>query len=686
MRLALFALVPFAFVPFAFVLFAFVWAIPAHALEPRPPRPATHRYTIERTTLAMRDGTRLAATIWSPIPRTPAERFPTILELLPYRKDDSFTLRDVPIYTYFAARGHRAVKVDVRGTGSSRGTLPDREYSDVELADAEEVIAQLARRPGANGRVGMWGISWGGFNAIQTAMRSPPALKAILAVDAADDLFHDDIHYIDGILHLDMYQLEIDHENGLPRTPDYPVDDDYLRTRFGRPPWLLTYLHHQRPGPFWSENSLRNQYDRLRIPAFLIGGLSDGYRDSIPRMLEQVRAPFRAPLRSWIGPWNHDFPDGGVPGPNAEWKEEALAWWDRWLGEGTRRAGSTATPEPAPLWLYVRAGHAPGLEGDAPGRWVEQAWPGVAHPWTLRTASGGRLTADKQVGVATLAYHPGTGLAGGDWWGETPGDQRADDAYALCFDTPPLTAPRVIAGMPRVRIRARTGAALVHWIARLEDVAPDGAVTLVTGAALNGDAHRGEVNADLPLHFTTWTFRAGHRVRLALTHAQFPMLWPTPEPATSCVQLGETALELPELATPGRPLTLFPPRAGVTLPDAHELGAEAEPARRTFTDPKTGELTYEMASTNAFHVRGNDIHTDGNVQWRVRQSDPAHARAIARMTTRVDRAGRRLVLSTEFTLSSNETHFTLDFRREISENGRRLAHRHWRESVQRDGQ
>jgi uncharacterized protein len=45
----------------------------------------------------------------------------------------------------------------------------------------------------------MWGISWGGFNAIQIAMRSPapPALKAIIAIDASDDMYQDDIHYID---------------------------------------------------------------------------------------------------------------------------------------------------------------------------------------------------------------------------------------------------------------------------------------------------------------------------------------------------------------------------------------------------------------------------------------------------------------------------------------------------------
>ncbi len=51
----------------------------------------------------------------------------------------------------------------MRGTGSSEGMLPPREYSQAELDDAVEVIARLASMPWSNGRVGMWGISWGGF-------------------------------------------------------------------------------------------------------------------------------------------------------------------------------------------------------------------------------------------------------------------------------------------------------------------------------------------------------------------------------------------------------------------------------------------------------------------------------------------------------------------------------------------
>ena len=56
---------------------------------------------------------------------------------------------------------------------------------------------------------------------------------------------------------------------------------------------------------------------RSRFLAFVIGGLLDGYRDSITDMLQQTKAP----LKAIVGPWNHTFPHDAVPGPQIEWRE-----------------------------------------------------------------------------------------------------------------------------------------------------------------------------------------------------------------------------------------------------------------------------------------------------------------------------------------------------------------------------
>ena len=110
---------------------------------------------------------------------TPTHPVPAILEYIPYRKRDFTAARDEPMHRYFAGHGYACVRVDMRGSGDSDGILPD-EYLPQEQDDALEVIAWIAAQPWCTGAVGMIGISWGGFNALQVAARRPPALKAII--------------------------------------------------------------------------------------------------------------------------------------------------------------------------------------------------------------------------------------------------------------------------------------------------------------------------------------------------------------------------------------------------------------------------------------------------------------------------------------------------------------------------
>ncbi len=91
----------------------------------------------------------------------------------PYRKIEARG-RNYPLYFYFVRRGYVAARVDIRGTGSSEGTLVEYEYSEQEQRDAEVVIDWLSRREVSIGKVGMFGISWSGFNSIHMAMSILP--------------------------------------------------------------------------------------------------------------------------------------------------------------------------------------------------------------------------------------------------------------------------------------------------------------------------------------------------------------------------------------------------------------------------------------------------------------------------------------------------------------------------------
>jgi predicted acyl esterase len=125
----------------------------------------------------------------------------------------------------------------------------------------------------------MYGKSWSAFNSIMLAMSNHPALKTFISVHGSDDLYHDDIHFIDGVLHLDEYIVSVDHENALPQSiPSYPIDESYFRDRFHATPLHMTYLKEQIDGPFWRKNSLKYNLSSISIPAYFIGGLYDGYR------------------------------------------------------------------------------------------------------------------------------------------------------------------------------------------------------------------------------------------------------------------------------------------------------------------------------------------------------------------------------------------------------------------------
>ena len=153
---------------------------------------------IENIYIPLSDGVRVAAKIW--LPRDAEQNpVPAVLEMIPYRKRDGTIYRDVRMHPWIAAQGYACVRVDIRGSGESEGLLRD-EYLPREQQDGIEIIDWLSRQPWCSGKVGMTGISWGGFNALQIAALRPPALKAIITLCSTDDRYADDIHYMGGCL------------------------------------------------------------------------------------------------------------------------------------------------------------------------------------------------------------------------------------------------------------------------------------------------------------------------------------------------------------------------------------------------------------------------------------------------------------------------------------------------------
>jgi predicted acyl esterase len=661
------------------------------AAESKPISATLYEFDVVRDWLTMPDGVRLAVTYFRPRPRTTGEKFPVLFEMIPYRKEDGFYFRDYGIYSYIVRRGFIMAKVDIRGTGSSEGQVPDREYSAAELNDAVTIIDQLSRLPGGNGKVGMWGKSWGGFNSLQVAMRQPPALKAIVALHASDDLYHDDIHFIDGVMHVDPYALQIDHMNGLPRPPQYPLDASYFRDRFEQPPWIFTYLRHTVDDDWWRSGSLLFHIKRLTIPTYLIGGLLDGYRDTPPRLLDSLRIP----LKVEIGPWDHAYPDEGLPAPDYEWRERMADWFGYWL-----RGDKTPLMDEPRFMTFVRDYQRPDINTkQSNGHWRFEDWPIARTKWqTLNLSHNGRLTeSHAEETVDQLAYDATYGTTGGDWWGDRTGDMRPDDAGSLVYDGTPLDKPIEIIGRAKVALTVESSAELANWSVRLEDVAPTGEVALVTGASLNGTQILSRTapkrltpgkryDATIELHYTTWTFPAGHRIRVAVTNAQFPILWPSPYPMTTKLYLGGgmSVLRLPTIpAATTRAPNLPAPVARLDPPDGRRFPDSSSSSRRTITDALLGTTTWELRNTSAYTIADRHYKDVEGESYVASREHPDRSTFLGDYVEDITVGKRALRLHTVMDVRSDSLMYRARFTREIFENGRSMRRREWADSVNR---
>lgn len=651
-----------------------------------------YEFSLEHGMLEMKDGIRLAVTYYRPTAKTAGETFPVILEMLPYRKDDFFTQGDYEYGAYFAKRGYVIARVDVRGTGGSEGSIPVSEYSQAEIADAEELIDQFSKKSWSNGKVGMYGLSWSAFNSLMTAHRKPPALKAIIAAHGSTDLFYNDVHYIDGALHIDSYAHQIDTDNSMPQTPDYRIDASYFQNRFDREPWIFTWLRQQQDGDFWRKESIKFKAP-LEVPAYLIGGLLDGYRDFVMEVSQTAKAPVIAE----IGPWNHAWPEYGVPGPNYEWRQKALRWWDYWL------KGMDNGVLDEPRWMaFMRTGHPPATDlKEVPGYWrCEKQLPPDGGPGQRFYPQAARQLDDMPPGqptTDTLLYRAGAGLAAGGWWGEQTGDMAADDAHSLVYDSPPLSAALEIMGMPQVRLLVAADAPFYQWTVRLEDVAPDGKVSLVSGAIINPAQRTSRLapealtpgqptTLNTSIHFTTWRFKPGHRIRLAVSNAQFPMIWPSPTAgATQLLLGGDTWLDLPvvPLRNATSPDCSLPtPEKSDTAPFAQEVENNG-PIFSNERNEQTGDSHFKTTNTITWTLYNNTYHSNETYQWHVNDNTPAKARYQGNRQNVFIISNNKIDLATEALIESDASHFHVSFTKVLRKNGVLVRERTWTESIPR---
>ncbi len=645
--------------------------------------------------ITLSDGCRLSARVWRPVDAGD-DPVPAILEYLPYRKRDGTTARDALTHPYFARRGYACIRVDMRGNGDSEGLMAD-EYTQQELDDAVEIINWLAAQDWCSGTVGMMGISWGGFNSLQVAAMQPDPLKAIITLCSTVDRFADDIHYKGGCLLNENLGWGATMWSYSSRAPDPALVGDKWRDmwleRLENEPFLpALWLKHQRRDAYWRHGSVCEDYPAIRAKVLAVGGWGDAYKNAVPALVENVPG-----AKGIIGPWVHKYPHFAVPEPRIGFLQEALRWWDRWLKDI-----DTGVADDPDYRAYLMDGVRPATWYlERPGRWIAEHGGATNHlpTQTLYLTDAG-LSPDAAPLSAQVCSPQDCGADAGEfcaiWLGpELPGDQRRDDALSVCFDSAPMGSDTDIVGAPRLRLTLTSDRPQAQIAVRLNHIHPDGASTRITYGVLNL-SHRSdranpatltpgrETEVALDLDHIAYRVPKGHRIRVAVSTAYWPLIWPSPDAAT--LQLAAGQLDLPVRPAADKAEWTFPP------PDADApLNAESlrEPAhiRRQETDLNTGIVSLVLEDDfGEIRFRDHGL-TDGSIArevWSIHPDDPLSARGRIHWTDEMGRDDWQLRTEATCEMWSDAISFHIRAKIEAYENQELIFEKAVEESIPRD--
>jgi uncharacterized protein len=678
------------------VLLGLTLPAPVRAAE-KPGIAPKYKVRVERhVQVPTRDGTRLSADLIRP---DRDGRFPAVIEYIPYRKDD-LTRGGYDAHHYLAERGFVGVRLDVRGTGSSEGVNTD-EYMPVEQKDGYDAVEWCAKQPWCNGKVGMFGTSYGGFTCVQVAMHRPPHLKAIVPMYATDDRYTDDCHYTPGG-NMRMYYDVGTYGGSMVAMNALPPVEEYLGEKWAEvwkqrleknEPYIPRWMKHQVDGPYWRSASLRPGYDRIQCPVFLIGGWRDGYANTMLRTYTKLKAS----KKLLMGPWVHSRPNTSVPGPRIDYLHEVARFFAHWL-----RDEDTGVIKEPPVAVYVQEYAKPRRTLDVtPGHWrAEPDFPAAGtKELTFYLGEGGTLT-EKPAGKPRRAYDwfeylPTLGLANGYWSAGgisfyLADDQRGDESYSQVYTTGPLGEDVRVLGWPRVVLHASSSAKMATFVAKLADVAPDGSSALIVDGSLNGTRRESLTDPrpmkpgavyelNVPMNPTGWVIKKGHRLRLAVSGSDFPNLWPTPEKARLRVYRGgdhPSRVILPVVPEYRREAPRFLPPPRLT---SYVRSRGEPPRQQVLHDQVSGAVTVlnRTAGTLTLPEGRGELVSEHSFRCTAWADDPARAGIVGTHTFILKREDGTVNVTAESSVRATATAFHITINLTVTRNGKPFFHKKW---------
>ena len=451
-----------------------------------------------------------------------------VVEFTPYVVLHDFYLGEAD---FFASRGYVVLAAALmRGIGGSGGTWEHGSFVQGGR-DGHDLVEWLAEQPFCNGRVGMYGESFGAQTSYGAAIEQPEHLVAIAPLQSPSSLFHDVI-FPGGVKSTE--RGEIDSWPDIANMTSEGAIDADAEYAANRP--------HTTFDDFWRDRSFVDRLDAVQVPVLAVGGWNDHYFRS--GTLANIEA--RPDCTWWIyGSWGHFFPveltgeSTWTTSGNTERDEMLaenpqlpsgvlLAWFDHWL------AGHPNAPIPAEPMVISFEG-PPGVGAG----WRElDGWDRVPTAGTtFNLTADGRLAADGD-GPRTVSFR------------EAPADGGIVDG--VTFTTDLLTDDLVLLGHARLTFRAAIDGAEAHFHVEVVDVDVAGEEHFVNDGYLAATHRHSHVTPEpvragefedyvVPIRAHHHRFVAGHRVRLRVSGGVPTKLTAPAEPVTVTIETGPTA-------------------------------------------------------------------------------------------------------------------------------------------------
>jgi hypothetical protein len=292
----------------------------------------------------------------------------------------------------------------------------------------------------------------------------------------------------------------------------------------------------------------------------------------------------------------------------------------------------------------------------------------------------------------------GTGVAG-----EQPADQRMDDGMSLCFETAPLDEDLVVLGAPEFEFEFSSDKPVAQIAARLCNVTPEGASHRVSYGVLNLTHHKSHEHpsplepgqtykAKVTLNACGHHFRKGTRIRLALSTAYWPLIWPAPEAATLTLSTAHSHLTLPvrPASSNDAQVHFLPPERAPDAPVSIIRKGRAERTvsldllNRSATYRTIGEGGVFGEGVRRFDETGTSLSHDLTRELTISADDPLCARYVITQAYEMGRPGWMTRSETTMEMTATLDAFHVKARTEVFENGASQLVREWDDHIPRD--